>query len=220
MGDDSRPLTRLFGLELPSRLSPAAIALVLANLVPLWGVFALGWDVFTLLMLFWTENVIIGILNVVRMAVCPNPGREEGSRARIIPFFIVHYGMFTAGHGAALIGVGDTLLQTDVSFETLSRTLAIPALALAARHGLSFVLNFLHRGEYRNATRTELMHRPYYRVIVLHLTIIFGAFLAGLTGQHWAALAFLIVVKILVDLHAHHAERKKLAAATPNVSLP
>ena len=38
--------------------------LVMANLVPLAGVLLWGWDVFLILLLFWGENVIIGIFGI------------------------------------------------------------------------------------------------------------------------------------------------------------
>ena len=46
---------------------PSVIALVLANLVPLAGVFLFRWEVFPLLFLFWLENVVIGVLNAAKM---------------------------------------------------------------------------------------------------------------------------------------------------------
>ncbi|MGI9247995.1 MAG: DUF6498-containing protein, partial [Woeseiaceae bacterium] len=51
-------------------LRPSSIALVLANLVPLAGVLLFDWQVFDVLMLYWAENVIIGVINVLRMGVC------------------------------------------------------------------------------------------------------------------------------------------------------
>ena len=51
----------------PLRLS--AIALVLANLVPLAGVLLWQWSVSSILILYWFENVVIGVINVLRMVV-------------------------------------------------------------------------------------------------------------------------------------------------------
>lgn len=50
-----------------SWLQPSVIALMVANLVPLAGVFLFHWEVFPLLFLFWLENIVIGILNVAKM---------------------------------------------------------------------------------------------------------------------------------------------------------
>jgi hypothetical protein len=41
--------------------------LIAANLVPIYGVVFLGWEVFPLLLLFWLENLIIGMYNVLKM---------------------------------------------------------------------------------------------------------------------------------------------------------
>src|SRR5690242_1804010 len=59
----------------PSSFSPSAAVLVAANLVAVHGIFALGWDVFPLILLYWIENVVVGVLNVARMlAVDPADG--------------------------------------------------------------------------------------------------------------------------------------------------
>lgn len=49
---------------------PSAIALVVANLLPLLGVLFLKWDTFSIVALYWVENVIIGAINVLKMIVC------------------------------------------------------------------------------------------------------------------------------------------------------
>ncbi len=42
--------------------SPVAVAaLIVANLVPLAGVLLFGWDVMTILVLYWIENGIVGL---------------------------------------------------------------------------------------------------------------------------------------------------------------
>ncbi len=51
------------------RLHLSAIALVLANLVPLAGVLLWQWSVSSILILYWFENVVIGVINVLRMIV-------------------------------------------------------------------------------------------------------------------------------------------------------
>src|SRR5438128_1777645 len=42
------------------RITPTAVVLIAANLVPLAGVLFFGWSVFATLLLFWVENVIVG----------------------------------------------------------------------------------------------------------------------------------------------------------------
>jgi hypothetical protein len=83
------------------------------------------------------------------------------------------------------------------------------ALALAASHIVSFVYNFLGRKEYLNTTVSAQMMAPYGRVVVLHVTILGGAFLIVALGTPVAALAVMVALKTAIDLALHLRERRK-----------
>src|SRR4051812_39197593 len=52
----------------------SAYVLIAANALPLFGVLFLGWDAFSIVLLYWTENVVIGAINVLKMITCaPDP---------------------------------------------------------------------------------------------------------------------------------------------------
>ncbi|WP_156917439.1 DUF6498-containing protein [Salinarimonas rosea] len=195
----------------------SSAALVLANLVPLAGVLAGGWRVFDVLLLFWAENVVIGILNLARMAMVALRG-ERGGLA-MAGFFAVHYGIFTVVHGVFVVTLfGPPGASPIAGFALLlAPGLALPLAALAASHGLSFVVNFVVGGEMDRTTLGALMAAPYGRVVVLHVTIIFGGFAVEASGAPIVALALLVGLKILVDLAAHVAEHRgpRAAAARP-----
>ncbi len=54
------------------RLSVAA--LIAANTIPLIGVLLFGWSVFEVVVLYWFENVVLGVINVLKMICCsPDP---------------------------------------------------------------------------------------------------------------------------------------------------
>ena len=202
--------------------SPSALALLAANLVPLYGVLFLGWSAFALLVLFWLENVVIGVLNALRMLLA-SPARAGlwAGKLFMVPFFCVHYGMFTVGHGMFVF-----LLFGDKDYEALAQgfwptaaaahaiaqyDLALPLAVLAASHLFSFCWNYLWRGEFRSAEIGKLMRQPYARVVVLHLTILFGGFAATTLGSPLWALLLLLALKIGIDLVAHLREHRKLA---------
>ncbi len=88
----------------------AVIALVVANAIPLAGVLFLGWSVWTILILYWLENGIVGVFNVLKMARAQGPDTADrraiaqnpvpsGSKLALIPFFVIHYGLFWFVHG-------------------------------------------------------------------------------------------------------------------------
>ncbi len=206
----------------------SVVTLVVANLLPLAGVLFFGWSVFEVLVLFWAENVVIGAYDVLRMLVVLAL-RREGAMVALIPFFIVHYGLFCAGHAIFLVaGFAPGLATGDLS-RTLPAALTagsfvIPLLALVASHGISFLANFLWGGEWRRVDGKALMGAPYPRIVVMHVTIIVGTMLVVAAGSPVAAVAFLVALKIGVDLAAHLREHRRLAApaeaAPPQGALP
>jgi hypothetical protein len=192
----------------------ALVALVLANLVPLAGVLWFGWSIWTILTIYWVENGIVGFYNVLKMAAVSGIGKLG-----VIPFFLLHYGMFWLVHGVFIL-----TLPTFVPFGggALDTTNADPALAgpnvtnvviagigLFISHGVSYVFNFIRSGEYRRVSATDLMAAPYRRVVILHLTILFGAFAVVLTGAQLGPLLILIALKTGVDVAFHLREHRE-----------
>ena len=221
------PAPNVTPLSADARPLVSTAALVVFNLIPLWGVLFHGWDVFTVLLLFWFENFIVGAFNIARMAIARgNGGGANGPLAKlfIIPFFIVHYGMFLSVHGLFIFTLfgGRGPFAPPASHVTgadgqplalLPNTsgieIALAFLGLCLSHGVSFAANYIGRGEYRTATARELMMQPYGRIVVLHLTIVLGAFGVVVFGAPEAAVALLVLLKIALDLRAHWAERRR-----------
>jgi hypothetical protein len=204
--------------------SPSSLVLIAANLLPLYGVLILGWPVFPLILLFWLENVVIGLLNALRMLlVDPTDSVLWASKLFMVPFFCFHFGFFTAIHGTFVVSLfgGKAYRQLDHGLwpiEGASRAIvdfdlkwALAGLAIS--HVFSFLWNYLGRGEYRRAALTELMKRPYSRIVVLHLTIIIGGGIAMTLGSPLWALLLLVGLKISFDVKAHIKEHRKAKAS-------
>lgn len=209
-------------LRLPWRTlvrSPSAWFLMLANLLPLYGVLVHDWPVLPVVVLFWLENIIIGVLNVPRILLS---GRGSGMSGRLFvaAFFCVHYGLFAAGHGVFVFSLFggesyrdliDGLWTLDAARQViLDFDLWLAIAALFASHAFSFAWNYLHKGEYRKRDTRTLMHAPYGRVVVLHVALIGGAFLIQMLNAPVAGLVLLIALKIGLDLRAHlkeHADK-------------
>ena len=203
---------------------PAAAALLAVNAIPLVGVLAWNWSVFDIVFLYWLENLVIGGYNVLKMAIAaPHGVAGLAPKAFLIPFFIVHYGMFCLGHGIflfalfsddALSGGGAEELAVEV-WDVLADPLLKFALAgLALSHGISFVRNYLWRGEFRRTNPGALMAQPYVRIVIMHVAILAGGFLVMKLGSPVFLLVVLIGLKTLIDLASHRREHRKLAAGT------
>ena len=199
-----------------SRLHSSALALVVANLAPLYGVLALGWKVAPIMVFYWAENVVVGFFNVLKMARAQGDVSQSRttlngrpvtmeSRRGMILFFMVHYGFFTLGHGVFVLAIFSP--GTGNVFSQL--TLAL--LVLSASHGFSYRRNFIGRGEYLRVSFVTLFWQPYARVVIMHLTILVGGAVAAGMGSPIGALLVLIGLKTAIDLGTHWLERRRFA---------
>ena len=188
--------------------------------MPVFGVLFFHWEVFPLMFLFWSENVIVGAFNVLKMlfAAPGNPLAWAG-KLFLIPFFCVHYGMFTFVHGVFVVGLfgggfkhGAPFPDVEVFWRTIQENhLGWAVLGLAVSRGISFATNYIGNGEYKRASLPVLMQQPYGRIVVLHLAILGGGFLMLALHSPMVGLLLLVALKIALDLRGHFAERKKFA---------
>lgn len=209
----------------------ALTALVVANVVPLIGVVALGWKVYDVMLIYWLENGVVGAFTLLRMVTA---GRNAASTLFMGPFFTVHYGMFWLVHGVFVVTLfgpagpfGGPSSAGTAAAPTLPFALPIAGeiplvpgavwalAALGLSHGVSFVQNWLLGGERDGVDPGALMPRPYGRVVVLHLTLIAGGFFVIALGAPVLALVLMVVLKIGVDAAAHLRSHAAARGAGP-----
>ncbi len=191
--------------------------LVAANLVPLAGVLLWGWDVFLVLLLFWCENVIIGVFGIARMIVAGESDSAAESLVRPL-IFLVHYGIFMFGHFMVLFELfsgyagdpGRTVEPADYYGLALDERNWLALLALFVSHGWSFVENYMGRREHERLTPVEAMALPYRRMVITHVALILGGALLAKTGQPLGGLILLVLIKIVMDVRFHKREHARL----------
>lgn len=207
------------------------VALLIANIIPLFGVLFLEWDAFSIVLLYWAENLVIGFYNVLKIAFAavPHPAAHLG-KLFLIPFFIIHYGGFTAVHGFFVLAIfkkeqgapigGESwpcfLVFVQMLLNVIKQVyLVIPVnmklalLALFISHGVSFGYNYLYKREFASAKPDKLMGQPYSRIVVMHISILAGGFLLVMIGSPAALLLVLIILKTLIDSKFHLREHRK-----------
>jgi hypothetical protein len=205
-------------------------ALLAVNALPLVGVLFFEWDAFLIVLLYWAENVVVGFYNVLKMALVKvkHPAEHLGKLFQI-PFFVIHYGGFTGIHGMFVLAMfkkeGDVfgkgpdwpcfLAFVQILFRTIEQAYrAIPVNArwviagMFVSHGISFVFNYLYKGEYAKISGEKLMMQPYARVVVMHIAIIFGGFLTMAFGSPVGLLVMLVIIKTLIDVALHKRQHR------------
>lgn len=197
--------------------APSVIALLVANLFPLYGVVALGWDLFALVIVYWLETGIIGLFAILNIALV-----SGWFALFLVPFFIVHFGGFMSGHLVFLVqlfgskpGTRFSEIPSFLYHEVVWQGLWLAVLALFVSHAVAFIVYVLapYLRRYRpgapvpssRAASSDveigpIMFAPYARIVVMHLTIIFGAVLVLSFGDKIAFFVLLIGLKTAVDL--------------------
>lgn len=214
--------------------SLAIAALVAANAVPVLGVLFFGWQLSVVMVIYWVESGVIGALNVPKILLAPGSAVPENfsatingravdlsgpsdpkdglhvysENAYIAGFFVVHYGIFWIVHGVFVFSV---FAPAPFSGAYGFTTILLGVVGMVVSHAGSFLVNFVGNEEYRATSPGMQMKEPYRRVIVLHLTIVFGAFVVTAVGAPVAALLLLVGLKTVTDLHAHLDEHRRAA---------
>ena len=141
----------------------------------------------------------------------------------------MHYGGFWIGHGIFVFIIAGIATKGPIGFffgsgfpfggfggfggdpggVARDPQILLIALLLLLSHGMSFLFNYVGRREYLNSTPMKQMFQPYGRLVILHVTIIFGAFAVIGLGQPVALVALLVILKTAVDLFFHLRERAR-----------
>ncbi|MDB5468667.1 MAG: hypothetical protein JWR84_227 [Caulobacter sp.] len=194
----------------------SALRIVIANAIPIVCVILFGWPAGVLLLLYWCENVIVGAVNGLKMAVSGAAMGPPGwiANAFLLPFYVFHYGMFCFVHGVFVLLIGSIGERKIPDFdpspiglfhvvENLTRHEPGFLWSLAAIAGLqllSFAADWLARGKFRDTNPMIQMFEPYGRIVVLHLAIMAGMIPVLILGGPVWALVGLAIIKTLMEL--------------------
>lgn len=191
------------------------LSLLFANMVGGIMALAFGWSVPELMLAYWLENLAIGLINIIKMIIVGTHSTPLDTAGQpityathvgltffTVPFFVVHYGGFLAGHAVFLAA----LFQVDF---TKTSSVSFIFLPLLAHHIYSLIVNFIGKKEYEGRMVMVQMFSPYARVVLLHIAIIIGGAIALLFNSQWFAAAILIVGKIILDAFLHIVSHTK-----------
>jgi hypothetical protein len=206
----------------PGRTLQLAAAIGAAAVMAI-GIVAFGWPTFTVLALYWLENVIVGAFAALRIvATGARAGRWIAALATV-GFFSVHYGLFCLIHGffvAVLFGgirpagsgiVEPVLLMIDRVAGDRTGLIVIAAMTVAAATDAWRAVAATDH-EHPQAIR-DAMSAPYGRIVVLHLVLIGGGFLVQALKLPSLAALLLVGAKLAHDLRQLRRQEAPLEEA-------
>jgi len=175
-------------------------SVILFNLFTLTTGLIWNIDVRFFLLFYWLESIIAGIFNIIKMATVNNEESPITLKAFLIPFFIIHYGLFNAGHLVFLVFFINQFNTGVTASMYVFEHVRLFALNLAL-----LLVEYIQELKIWASTDADtsvgvLMFKPYGRIVVMHITIISGATLYFILGSNRIFIVLLMVLKTIVDL--------------------
>ena len=206
------------------RLTQGDWSLVVANLIPVIGVWFLGWSAKEVFLVYCFETIIIGIFNLIRMFIAGISGKTAdewenigGSKSKqpfwvFMLFFLVHYGMFVAiqmGIFFSVSGIGDEHAINFFNFfskwpSLLTNDAYIMLGIFIVSYGFRMTTDFILSGDYKTSSLGYLMFQPYARIFIQQVTVIVGSmFLSFGAGKVFILIFALIKIffEVFIDFN-------------------
>jgi hypothetical protein len=202
---------------LKKELSFSDYFLIAANLLPVVGVWAWNWDPKEMFLVYCLETIIIGIFNLVKMAIVTLVKKRDDWHANgkttkqhglfFMLFFLVHYGFFVGVQmsiffGVSGIGKGSNInpLSFFYKWPQLLHTDSLIVLGIFVFcYCYKMIIEFVLTGEYRNTSLMMLMFQPYGRIFVQQFTVIIGSMFLSFGAGKIFILVF-AAIKIFFEL--------------------
>lgn len=198
------------------RLTIEDFLLIAVNIIPLAGVWFYGWDARQVFLVYCMETVIIGVINVIKMAcvtlfvrstdVWENNGATSMQSGWLfIFFFIVHYGFFVFIQTQLFFGVsgmmpdGSLLMKYSKIPAVLGENGKLLLLIFIAYYTMQMVFGFFSSGQYKTVSLGRLLFEPYMRIFVQQFVVILGGMFLQFGAGKIFVLIF-VVAKIFFEL--------------------
>lgn len=188
-------------------VNPSTISLLVSNLLVIILAIVQGWEVATVLWVYWMQSIIIGFFQFLRILSLKKFSTENfkinsqsvsptnNTKLFTAFFFLFHYGFF---HFIYAIFLFNFFTNQPLDFTYLF----LGGLIFFLNHFFSYQHNKVI-DEQKTQNIGTLMFSPYARIIPMHLIIVFGAIL----GQ--SILVIFLLLKTLVDLIMHTIKHKQ-----------
>jgi hypothetical protein len=181
-----------------------------ANALVVVAALYLDWSATSLMLVYWSQSVVIGISYFFRILSLEKFSTENfrinnrpvdptpATKIQVAGFFAMHYGFFHVVYFVFLIADPEDTVSLDAAFW-------LCAAAFALNHFWSYRYN---RDLDRQGTPNigTLMFTPYLRIVPMHFTIILG----GMLIYSAATLLLFGGLKTLADAGMHLAEHGRL----------
>ena len=205
------------------RLTQGDWSLIIANLIPVIGVWFLNWSAKEVFLVYCFETIIIGCFTLLKMLITGFIVKKDewqttgGSSTKqpfwfFMLFFLVHYGMFVAVQMGIFFSVSGIGEEHGISFwnffskwsSLLTKEGYIMLGVFTVSYGFRMTTDFILSGDYKTSSLGYLMFQPYGRIFIQQVTVILGSmFLSFGAGKIFILIfaAIKIFFEVFIDLN-------------------
>ena len=211
-------------------LSQSDAFLIAANLLPVYGVWFLGWNAREVFMVYCMETIIVGLFTLVKMGIVTafkkwDWWENNGSRTKVhgvfhMLFFLVHYGFFVAIQ--MFMFSKTSVFDSSKDFDFFNFLFSIPSnfnssswimlSSFIIGYGYKTLTEFILTDEYKTASLTTIMFEPYIRIFIQQFTVIVGSFILLFNAGN-VFILFFAIIKIFFLVAIDYEGLMKKAAA-------
>ena len=175
-------------------------------------------DPFAIVMVYFLETFIIGLLHAYKMYYVSKRGRAQLriSKPSIsnffkIGFFFFHYSFFIAVQSIfvfAIFSMGDTNIKQPFNLiANYEYVLTLKGMGYAASSMFVFMaiqtyFSFIQSKGYNFATLDQMLMQPYLRILIQQFTVILAMFFISIFPNGIMVPVLLIIFRLFIDLVA------------------
>ena len=202
------------------RLTQSDWSLIIANLIPVIGVWFLNWSAKDVFLVYCLETIIIGFFTLLKLLIAglvvkKDKWQNEGAVSKqpfwfFMIFFIMHYGLFVGVQMSIFFSVSEIGDENGITFfnffskwpSLLTNEAYIMLGVFVLSYGFRLTTDFILTGEYKTSSLGYIMFQPYGRIFIQQVTVILGSmFLSFGAGKGFILIFALIKVffEVIVD---------------------
>lgn len=205
---------------------------LVGNLIPLVGVLLFGWDLPSIVVMYWIETGAVGLVNVLRIHKSMALGqatvdaggsierpivRGAGPGGWLLPLiWLLAYGLFWAILGVFVIQIANGGFYAGASQTGWNGASAAVVtwgtVSLIGGQVLAYLHDYVVGRRFLTVTSIELLRDPFVRILVMVGTITAGGVGIAAIGSPVGLLAAMVVVKTVIELRLAHPTPTTISA--------
>jgi hypothetical protein len=199
------------------KLTRNDLFIIAANLIPVYGVWFLGWSAVEAFIVYALETMIVGVMTLLKMLVITlfrgkDTWYNQGSSTEVSGFFFmffftVHYGLFAAVQSSIFSQSADIVPARaglmDFFFhwyKYVNENIAIMLSGFVVSYFATSFVPFIVKGEYKTISMMRVMFQPYGRIFIQQFTVILGSMFLAFGWQKGFILVF-ATAKTIFDVY-------------------